>query len=341
MDQQQCRRPGTVPHAFEETAGLEPQPERAVTGHSRTPFRAAAGRSVIGMDNREEVRQFLTTRRARLSPEQAGVQTFGGRRRVPGLRREEVARLAGVSTEYLTRLEKGNLRGTSDSVLTAVARALQLDEVETVHLFDLARAANGPRQRTPRRPPQSTVGPGVQRLLDAMTGAAAFLRNGRLDVLATNSLGRALYAPVFDDPHRPANLARFIYLTPERSAAFYRNWDRIALDAVGSLRAEAGRTPDDPELTKLIGELSLRSEQFRVRWATHEVRSYRTGVQLFHLPQVGDLDLTFEVMELPAHPGQTIVAYLAEPGSPSADKLDLLASWSASVDRNPAVPDRM
>jgi transcriptional regulator with XRE-family HTH domain len=269
------------------------------------------------------------------------VQTYGGRRRVPGLRREEVARLAGVSTEYLIRLEKGNLRGTSDSVLTAVAGALQLDEVETAHLFDLARAANGPRQRTPRRPPQSTVRPGVQRLLDAMTGAAAFLRNGRLDVLATNPLGRALYAPVFDDPHRPANLARFIYLTPERSAAFYRNWDRIALDAVGSLRAEAGRTPDSAEMTSLVGELSLRSEQFRVRWATHEVRSYRTGVQLFRHPEVGDLDLTFEVMELPAHPGQTIVAYLAESGSPSADKLGLLASWSASVDRNPAVPDRM
>lgn len=288
---------------------------------------------MIGVDQREEVRQFLATRRARLSPEQAGVQTFGGRRRVPGLRREEVARLAGVSTEYLTRLEKGNLRGVSDGVLVAVARALQLDEVETAHLFDLARAANGPRQKVPRRHPQSTVRPSVQRLLDSMTGAAAFVRNGRLDVLATNLLGRALYAPVFDGPRRSANLARFIYLAPERSAAFYRNWDGIAADAVGSLRAEAGRSPDDPELTRLVGELSLGSEQFRVRWATHDVRAYRTGVQPFHHPEVGDLDLTFEVMELPAHPGQTIVAYTAAPDSASAEKLEFLASWSASVHR--------
>jgi transcriptional regulator with XRE-family HTH domain len=325
---------------IEETPAADREPDQAETGHGRTPLASAGGRSVTGVDNREEVRQFLSTRRARLSPEQAGVQTFGGRRRVPGLRREEVARLAGVSTEYFTRLEKGNLRGTSDSVLTAVAGALQLDDVETAHLFDLARAANAPRQRTPRRRPQTTVRPGVQRLLDTMTGAAAFLRNGRLDVLATNLLGRALYAPVFDDPHRPANLARFIYLTPERSAAFYRNWDGIAADAVGSLRAEAGRTPESPELTQLVGELSLGSEQFRVRWATHDVRAYRTGIQPFHHPEVGDLDLAFEVMELPADPGQTIVAYTAEPGSPSAEKLDLLASWSASPDQDVAAPDR-
>ncbi|MPV89157.1 helix-turn-helix domain-containing protein [Georgenia ruanii] len=292
------------------------------------------------MDIREEVRQFLATRRARLSPEQAGVQTFGGRRRVPGLRREEVAQLAGVSTEYFTRLEKGNLRGVSDGVLAAVARALQLDEIETAHLFDLARAANGPRERTSRRPAQQVVRPSVQRLLDSVTGAAAFLRNGRLDILATNPLGRALYAPVLDDPRRPANLARFIYLTPERAAAFYRDWEGIALDAVGSLRAEAGRTPDDPELARLVAELSLHSEPFRVRWAAHDVRAYRTGIQRFHHPVVGDLDLGFDVLELVTDPGQFLVAYTAESGSPSAEKLDLLASWSASVTRETAAPDR-
>jgi transcriptional regulator with XRE-family HTH domain len=281
------------------------------------------------VDNREEVRLFLATRRARLSPEQAGVQTFGGRRRVPGLRREEVARLAGVSTEYYTRLEKGNVRGVSDSVLAGVAAALQLDEVERAHLFDLARAANAPRRRGPSPPAGQDVRPGVQRLLDAMTGAAAFVRNGRLDVLATNTLGRALYAPVFVDGRRPANLARFVFLEPERSAAFYRDWDGIAADAVGSLRAEAGRSPDDPELTALVEELLLHSEQFRRRWAAHDVRAYRSGVQPFSHPALGDLDLGFDVLQVVGDPGQVLVAYTADPGTPSAEKLGLLAGWSA------------
>jgi len=186
---------------------------------------------------RAEVREFLATRRAKLSPEQAGVPDYGGRRRVPGLRREEVARLAGVSVDYYTRLEKGYLAGASESVLEAITRALQLDDVERAHLFDLARAASG-AGRAPRRRTPETVRPSVQRILDSMVGTAAFCRNGRLDVLATNPLGRALYAPLFDDESRPPNLARFVFLDP-RSTDFYRQWDRIALDAVGSLRAEA------------------------------------------------------------------------------------------------------
>jgi transcriptional regulator with XRE-family HTH domain len=282
--------------------------------------------------NRAAVREFLATRRAKLQPEQAGLPLYGGRRRVPGLRREEVAQLAGVSADYYTRLEKGNLAGASDVVLDAIARALRLDDVERAHLFDLARAARTPRTRPPSRRTPELVRPSVQRILDSMATTAAFVRNGRLDVLAVNGLGRALYAPVFDASGPRPNLARFIFLAPDRARDFYRNRDGIALDAVGSLHAEAGRRPDEPELATLVGELSLRSEEFRVRWAAHDVRSYRRGVQAFHHPVVGDLDLAYDVLELPADPGQTLVAYTAEPGSAAEEKLALLASWSAPVE---------
>jgi transcriptional regulator with XRE-family HTH domain len=292
------------------------------------------------VDNRREVRDFLVSRRAKITPEQAGLTLYGRNRRVPGLRREEVARLAGLSVDYYTRLEKGNLGGASDGVLEAIAGALQLDDVERTHLFGLARAAQAAPVRVPRRRAQPRVRPSVQRILDSMAGTAAFVRNGRLDILATNPLGRALYAPVFDDLTGPANLARFIFLAPERSAEFYRNWAGIALDAVGSLRAEAGRDPGDRALTDLVGELSTRSEQFRTRWAGHDVRSYRSGVQPFRHPVVGELDLAFDALEVPADPGQTIVAYTAEPGSPSQEKLDLLASWSATADQQQAPSDR-
>jgi hypothetical protein len=176
----------------------------------------------------------------------------------------------------------------------------------------------------------------VQRLLDSMTGTAAFLRNGRLDIVAANQLGYALYAPAFLDPVRPVNLARFIFLD-RRSTEFYRDWDGIAHAAVGSLRAEAGRAPDDRALTELVGELSVRSPQFRVRWAAHDLDYYRSGVQPFHHPLVGDLTLDYDVLELPADPGQSIVAYSAEPGSPAREALDLLASWTATPGPAPAV----
>jgi transcriptional regulator with XRE-family HTH domain len=285
-------------------------------------------------DVRGEIRQFLTTRRAKLTPAQAGLPSYGGRRRVPGLRREEVALLAGISIEYYTRLERGNARGVSDEVLEALARALQLDEVERAHLIDLVRTANAARparRRTPQR-----VRPSVQRVLDSMTGTAAFLRNGRLDILAANQLGSALYAPAFGDPARPVNLARFIFLDP-RSTEFYRDWDGIAHAAVGSLRAEAGRAPYDRGLTELVGELSVRSQEFRVRWAAHDVAYYRSGTQPFHHPLVGDLSLDYDALELSADPGLTIVAYTAEASSPARQALDLLASWTATPDTAPAV----
>jgi transcriptional regulator with XRE-family HTH domain len=287
-------------------------------------------------DVRAEIRQFLTTRRAKLTPTQAGLPAYGRNRRVPGLRREEVALLAGISIEYYTRLERGNARGVSDEVLEALARALQLDEVERAHLIDLVRTANAARPTRRRTTPQR-VRPSVQRLLDSMTGTAAFLRNGRLDVLAANQLGYALYAPAFGDPVRPVNLARFVFLD-SKSTEFYGDWDGIAHAAVGSLRAEAGRAPDDRALTELVGELSVRSQEFRVRWAAHDVHYYRSGTQPFSHPLIGDLTLDYDVLELPADRGLSIVAYSAEPGSPARHALDLLASWASTPDEAPAVP---
>ena len=203
------------------------------------------------MDKRNEIREFLGSRRARVTPERAGLPAYGGNRRVPGLRREEVALLAGVSVDYYTRLERGNANGVSESVLEAIARALQLDEAEGTHLFHLARAASTKRRR-PRRPAQQRVRPVVQRILDAMTGAPAFVRNGRLDILAANQLGYALYSEMYVDQVRPANHARFIFLDP-RATTFYIDSERAANDTVALLRAEAGRNPYDKGLSDLVG----------------------------------------------------------------------------------------
>jgi len=281
-------------------------------------------------DARRELGQFLTTRRAKITPRQAGLPNYGGRRRVPGLRREEVALLAGISIEYYTRIERGSVRGASDEVLHALARALQLDDVERAHLLDLVDAANAGHRGSRRGPARDQVRPSVQRLLDSMTGVAAFIRNARLDIWSANQLGSALYSPAFLDPARPVNLARFVFLD-RRSTEFYGDRDRIAHDAVGSLRAEAGRNPDK-ELTDLIGELATRSDEFRVRWAGHDVRYYRSGTQPFRHPLVGNLTLGYDALEVPADPGQTIVAYSAPTGSAARQALDQLASWTAAPD---------
>jgi transcriptional regulator with XRE-family HTH domain len=291
---------------------------------------------VVTVDNRSEIREFLASRRARITPSQAGLPAYGTNRRVAGLRREEVAMLAGVSVAYYVRLERGNLSGVSESVLDAVAGALQLDDAERSHLFDLARAVNTtPRKR--RMTTNQQVRPGVQRILDAMTGAPAFVRNGRFDVLAVNRLGRALYAPVFDQPGPAGNVsspntARFAFLDP-RGPEFYGNWERAAHDVVAILHAEAGRNPYDRDLSDLIGELSTRSETFRVLWAEHDVHYHDTGVKHFRHPVVGEITLTYEAMELRADAELTMFAYSAEPGSPSADALNLLASRAATVDQ--------
>jgi transcriptional regulator with XRE-family HTH domain len=289
------------------------------------------------VDGKEEIREFLISRRAKVSPEQAGIPSYGGLRRVPGLRREEVAQLAGVSTDYYTRLERGSLRGVSDSVLEAVGSALQLDEAERAHLMDLARTANAPSRRTPRRPTRQRVRPGVLRLLDGMTGVAAIVQNGRSDLLVANQLGLALYGPVFnsvesqgpDGPARRSNQARYVFLDPD-AGDFYPDWNAIAATTVAMLRLESGRNPHDRALNELVGELTTRSGLFAALWAGHDVRIHTTGTKRFHHPVAGDLSLQFETLDLPGDEGQTVFTFSAEPGSASENALAFLASWAAS-----------
>lgn len=283
------------------------------------------------MDNREEVRDFLASRRARITPAQAGLTAYGSNRRVAGLRREEVAMLAGVSSDYYVRVERGNLAGVSESVLEAIAGALQLDEAERLHLHDLARAA-GPRPRTRRRPVPA-VPPSVQAMLDAMTGAPAVVRNERLDILATNPLGRALYAPLFTGPSategRPANHARFAFLDPA-AHDYWVDWEKAAKDTVGILRGVAGRDPYDKAVHDLVGELSTRSEDFRARWARHDVHLHRGGAKQIQHPVAGRLDLMYDTLPIAQAPGLTMLVYTAPAGTPTADALQLLASWAAT-----------
>ena len=279
------------------------------------------------MDTKSEIRDFLTSRRARIKPEDVGLTTYGPRR-VPGLRREEVATLAGVSVDYYNRMERGNLGGASESVLDALAGALQLDEAERAHLHDLARAS-GPSARSRRRSMKQNVRPSVQWMLDSMTGSAAIAENGRLDALATNRLGRAFHSHLFDGSGRPVNFARFVFLDP-RAEEFFADWERAAKDCAALLRSEAGRTPYDRELSDLVGELSTQSEEFRGHWATHDVRLHNKGEKRFSHPVVGELELSYNRIELPGDPGVVIVAYTAEPGSKSAEAFSLLASWAAT-----------
>jgi transcriptional regulator with XRE-family HTH domain len=290
------------------------------------------------MDNGNEMRDFLVSRRAKITPEQAGLPVYGGNRRVTGLRREEVALLAGVSIDYYTRLERGRAHGVSASVLEGIARALHLDEAERAHLFDLARAAAAPAApQAPRRPARQQVRPGVRRILDSMTSAPAYVRNARMDILAANRLGVALFAPILNSPSQPANNARFLFLDPA-APAFYPEWERQAQDVVAMLRTEAGGNPHDKALSNLIGELSTRSEHFRTWWAAHNVRFHRTGSKRFHHPVVGDLTLTFEALDLAADAGLRISAYTAEPGTPADDALKLLATWAATLDQPSVTP---
>ena len=278
------------------------------------------------MDPAEDIAEFLTTRRAKVTPEQAGLPTYGPRR-VKGLRREEVASLAGVSVEYYKRLERGNVSGVSELVLEGLARALQLDDAERAHLFDLARAAS-PVVPKRSRPVKQKIRPVVQRILDQIA-APATVRNARLDYVGANALGRALYAPVFDSREQPANSARFTFLDPA-AADFYPDWDRVATELVAHLRSEAGRNPYDRQLSDLIGELSTRSDEFRVRWAAHNVRFHRTGTKHIHHPVVGELELSYETLELSADDGLSVAVFTAEPGTASQQALDLLASWTAT-----------
>jgi transcriptional regulator with XRE-family HTH domain len=278
------------------------------------------------VDNRSEIRDFIISRRARITPQQVGLQVHGTRR-VAGLRRSEVAKLAGVSLEYYTRMERGNLRGVSDSVLDAVARALRLDDAERAHLTDLARNS-GPAARRKRPSASRKVRPNLLRMLDALTGIPAFVVDGRADLVAANALGRVLFAPLYERAD-PPNHARFVFLDP-RASQFWPDWAKVADDAVALLHVQAARHPYDQALTALIGELSTRSDQFRTRWARHDVQAHTTGVKRLHHPMVGPLELTFEVFLPAADDDQVLIVYCAEAGSASADGLRLLANEAAA-----------
>jgi transcriptional regulator with XRE-family HTH domain len=290
------------------------------------------------MDHQSEVREFLMSRRAKVTPELAGLPA-GQNRRVAGLRRSEVAALAGVSVEYYAKLERGAIAGASASVLDAVARALQLDETERAHLFDLARAADGiplsgrPRRRAATRP--GGLRPSLSWAVNSITDGIAFVRNTRQDLLATNELGRAFYSPLIGESGRTPNLARFQFLDPA-AREFYPDWDLFAEMCVAIMRAEAGRDPHDRGLQDLVGELSMQSDVFRRIWAAHDVRTHGSGTKRFHHPVVGELTLAYEELAITADPGSVLMIYTAEPGSPSADRLRLLASWGAKAHEVPA-----
>ena len=287
---------------------------------------------------RAEIREFLSTRRARITPQQAGLPSYGHeRRRVTGLRREEVALLAGVSPQYYVRLERGDATGISEGIIDGIAHALQLDDAERAHLVHLLHTAGTPtrvRRRAPSAPQR--VRPTIQRLLDSMHGAPAVVLNGRLEIVTANTLGRALFSPVYADPEGPSN-ARFVFLDPQ-ATAFFRDWETVANDTVAILRAEAGRDPHDRCLSDLIGQLSTRSDDFRLRWAAHDVRIHSTGVKLLHHPVVGDLDLPYESLPLAQGSSTSLVAYTPEPDSVSNDVIALLASWAASEAKSERPP---
>ena len=286
------------------------------------------------MDQRSEISEFLASRRARISPQSVGLPVAGRKRRVPGLRREEVAALAGLSVDYYIRLERGALTNASDSVLQAIARALQLDAAEQAHLLDLARAGRPSAGSRPRRSPPAAITPQLQTVLDALVGVPALVRSPTLDLIATNSLARALYSVLYTDARGAPNVARFTFLDP-RAREFWPDWDHVADDLVAHLRAIAD--PLDRALPELVGQLSTRSDEFRQLWARHDVRAHARGVKRFHHPVVGPLTLHYDHLQLAAEPGLTMISYTAEPGTTSHDNLSLLASWAATqLSRSPS-----
>jgi hypothetical protein len=278
------------------------------------------------VDARNDLREFLITRRAKLTPDQIGVPNYGGRRRVAGLRREEVALVAGMSAEYYVRLERGNAAGVSEDILEGVIRALQLDDAERSHLYDLVRAANQGAHPPRRRGRTQQVQPAVLQLIDAVD-VPAFVQNGQLDVLAINRLGRAVFSEMYVKPQRQANFGRFIFLEP-RARGFYRDWADVAQQTVALLRAEAGRAPHDRALHDLVGQLSTCSEDFRTLWASHDVRAHRTGLKPITHPLVGDLDLSYEALDILSERGLLLVALTAAPGTASEAALRTLRSWA-------------
>ena len=277
---------------------------------------------------RRALREYLTTRRERITPSDAGLPAFGGRRRVKGLRREEVAMLAGISPEYYTRLERGAATGISPEIVDSVATALRLDGDERVHLDRLVSALTPAARRKRRATKPGLVSPGVQVMLDALQDLPAVVFNAHLDIVAINDLGRALYSTHYLGQERP-NAARFLFLDEDRARRFWPEWEKLADDVVAILRVQAGLNPEDPTLVELVGQLSTRSEEFRIRWAANNVRAHRAAVKLFNHPLIGQVALPAETMTLTAAADHILTVFTPQPGTPEHDALRLLASWNA------------
>ncbi|SER60124.1 Helix-turn-helix domain-containing protein [Lentzea albida] len=291
-----------------------------MTGPASTPH-GRVNRLTLGCVN-TELREFLRSRRARVTPEEAGLPVFPGSRRVPGLRREEVAQLAGVSVDYYVRLERGKNVNVSESVLDALARALRLNETERAHLYTVAK----PTRKSQALPPQR-VRPGLRRAVDSMPDVPVMLLGRRTDVLATNALARALYKDFEAAPPHERNMIRFIFLDPA-ARELYDDWEGNARLAVASLHVYAGRHPHDPRLAALVGELSVRDNDFRRWWADNDVYRHAHGSKSLHHPVVGDITLAYESLTVDADPEMSLALHTVEPGSPSEQNLRLLASWA-------------
>jgi transcriptional regulator with XRE-family HTH domain len=276
---------------------------------------------------RTAVRAFLSTRRDRISPRDAGLPPTGTRRRVKGLRREEVALLAGVSPEYYIRLERGQATGPSAGVVESIATVLRLDDDERAHLGRLLAALSPQTRKRRRAPAKDTVAPGIRVLLDSLPHLPAVVFNSRLDILAVNDLGQALYAPMLGHDG-PMNSAHFLFIEEQAARQLFPEWERIASDTVSILRIEAGRRPDDPTLVALIGQLSTRSQEFRTRWASHDVKTHTPGTKVFRHPVLGEVALPFENLTIDAAGDQVLTVFTPQPGSPEHDAIQLLASWN-------------
>lgn len=286
------------------------------------------------MDTPHEVQQFLTALRGRITPEQAGITAFSGERRVPGLRREEVAQLAGVSTAYYSRMERGDLSGVSESVLHSLARALHLNEAESTHLFDLARTATGPR-RIARVKPEPRATARLMQLLDTMPDVPALAMTRLGTPVASNALGRALFPDLFPAGAAPLNNVRYLFRDP-RSQEFYTDWEDVARQTVSALRLLAGHDPSDRALMALVGELSTHSADFRTWWGGHTVRTHTSGTKRINHPIVGEMTLIYDSLAVLSTPGLGLTTYITEPGTPSADALNLLRSWIAQPATEPS-----
>jgi transcriptional regulator with XRE-family HTH domain len=290
------------------------------------------------MSERNELGEFLRSCRANVTPDTVGLHLTAPGRRVRGLRREEVAQLAGVSVDYYTRLEQGRHSRPSASVIDALARALHLDHASHAHLVDLAQA----QDHAPERPQVQRVRQAVHQLLDSLADQPAFILGRRTDVLAANTLARALITDWQTLPARQRNYTRWIFLDPA-ARELHLDWDTVAADVVGTLRLDAGRHPDDPLLNQLVGELTIKSPHFRSWWNDHRVHQRTHGTKRLHHPTVGPITIHYEALTLPGDNDQTLFVYTTEPGTTSQENLRLLASWkadphSATTRPSPAEP---